>query len=212
MGGVPDGVVIAGIIVVVLVAQLRPQRVATEARAWWVLPAVLVVATVSDGGLVDPRHRTVSVFLLAASVLAGAATGMAWAWTTRVWEDDSGAYWAQGRLTTLGVWAGALLVRGALHGLALLAGVHQGSAATTLALAAALLTRSAVVVLRTDGPGALVRAVHEDAHDCGHGGGCGHGPDRDRDLYGHAAGHAAGHPAGHPAGHGGVHGKGRTTR
>lgn len=184
MGGVPDAVVIAGVIVAVLVAQLRPQLVSTEARAWWVLPLVLVAVTVSDGGLVDPRHRTLSVVLLAASVLVGAGTGAAWAWTTRVWRDDSGAYWAQGRPATLGVWAGGLLVRGALHGLALLVGVDQGSAATMLTLAASLLTRSAVVVLRTDGPGALVRTVHGCAYD-------GHGH-----TYGRVAGNGGGHEEG----------------
>jgi hypothetical protein len=203
MGGVPDGVLIAGIIVVVLVAQLRPQRMSTEACAWWVLPAVLVVATVSDGGLVDPRHSAMSVVLLAASVLAGAATGIAWAWTTRVWKDDSGTYWAQGRPTTLAVWAGGLLVGGALHGLALLAGVHQGSAASMLALAASLLTRSAVVVLRTDGPGALIRTLHGGAYG-GHGAGQG--------TYGGHGGRVAAQGAyggddGHAAGCGGGHGK-----
>ncbi|RLL69225.1 DUF1453 domain-containing protein [Streptomyces sp. Z26] len=174
MGGVPDGVVVLGIAVVVAVAQLRPQRVSTEARAWWVLPAVLVIATVDDGGLTDPRHRTVSALLLVATVLAGAAIGVAWAWTARVWRDDDGAYWARGRGATLAVWAVGVLVGAVPHGLAALAGVRHGNGTAMLALAATLLTRSAVVILRTGGLGALLRSAH-DAHGGPYGPGHAHG-------------------------------------
>lgn len=184
MGVVLEGVVIVGVVALAMVWQLRPQQTSTDAKSWWVLPAVLIVVTVRDGGLVDPESPTLSVVLLAASVLAGAATGAAWAWTTRVWTDDSGAYWAQGGAATLGVWAGGALVRVALHGVALLVGVQQGSAATVLALAAALLTRSGVVILRVDGPVALVRAASHGGHGDGHG--HGHG------LVGEVEGHRGG--------------------
>lgn len=182
MGVVPEVAVIVAVVALVMVRQLRPQRTSTDAKSWWVLPAVLILVTVRKGGLVDPESPALSVALLAASVLAGAATGVAWAWTTRVWTDDSGAYWAQGGAATLGVWAGGALARVALHGVALLAGVQQGSAATVLALAAALLTRSGAVILRVDGPMAFVRAVSHG----GHGHGDGHG------LAGAVAGHGGG--------------------
>ncbi|WKU47420.1 DUF1453 domain-containing protein [Streptomyces sp. VNUA116] len=151
MPGMANGLVIVAVVVLTQVRQVRPQRVSTDARSWWVLPAVLVFLAVREPGLIDPAHRAVSAGLLAGGVLAGLATGAAWAWSSRVWADASGETWAQGSRATAAIWLGGAALRLGLHGLGALAGVHQGSSATMVTVAAVLLARSAVVLHRVHG-------------------------------------------------------------
>ncbi|MEV0259774.1 DUF1453 domain-containing protein [Streptomyces sp. NPDC050617] len=151
MSGLVEAVVIAAVLVLVLLRQFAPQRVASDVRRWWVLPAVLVFMAVRKPGLVDHAHEAVSVALLAAGVLAGLATGAGWAWTTRVWSDASGALWAQGGKASALVWAGGVVLRLALHAVGAAAGVHQGGSATMLTAAAMLLARSGLVVWKAQG-------------------------------------------------------------
>ncbi|MFC5723662.1 DUF1453 domain-containing protein [Streptomyces gamaensis] len=146
-----DVLVIVAVLALVLARQFRPQKVTADSRRWWLLPAVLLVVAVREPGLLDAGHPTASAALLAGGVLAGLVTGAAWAWSTRVWADRSGAIWAQGGRATAAIWLGGVALRLGLHGLGALAGVHQGGPATMLTMAAALLARSGVVSLRARG-------------------------------------------------------------
>ncbi|MEV6672955.1 DUF1453 domain-containing protein [Streptomyces sp. NPDC051162] len=151
MSGFFDVAVIVAVCAIVLVRQTRPRKVAADARRWWLLPAVLVVLAVRQPGLIDAGHRAASVGLLAGGVLAGLATGAAWAWTTRIWSDESGALWARGGKATAAIWLGGAVLRVALYGLGALVGVHQGGAATMMTVAAVLLARSGVLAHRAQG-------------------------------------------------------------
>ncbi|KNB51313.1 hypothetical protein [Streptomyces caatingaensis] len=139
---------IVALVALLVVRQMKPQKVASGSRRWWVVPAVLTFVALREPGLVDAGHRVASVGLLTAGVLLGIATGAAWAWTTRIWTDDSGAIWARGTKATGAVWAGGMVLRLGLMGIGLLIGVHQGAAGAMLTVAAMLLARSAVVLHR----------------------------------------------------------------
>lgn len=150
MSGLPDVLVAVAVVVLVLARQLRPRRVA-EGRRWWILPAVLVYLAARQGGWIDPRHQAVSVGLLIAELVIGVGMGTAWAFTTRIWRDESGVAWVKGTKSTAAAWAGGILLRIGLAALGEMMGVHQGSATVMLALAATLLIRTGVVVWRAGG-------------------------------------------------------------
>ncbi|MFF7655172.1 DUF1453 domain-containing protein [Streptomyces sp. NPDC007983] len=151
MSGPAQAVLIAAVVVIVLVRQFRPQRVTEDARRWWVVPVVLGALALREPGLIDHDHRVAAAALLVVEVLVGVATGVGWGWTSRVWTDASGAVWAQGAKTTAMVWAGAMVCRLVLAGVGALAGVPQGSGPLMLSLAASLLLRGAVVMMRARG-------------------------------------------------------------
>ncbi|MEU1627909.1 DUF1453 domain-containing protein [Streptomyces sp. NPDC020096] len=147
MSGLADVAVIIAVVVLVLVRQLKPQKV-TDSSRWWILPAVLVVLSVRNAGLLDTRHEALSVGLLAAEILVGAGMGAVWGFTTRVWRGTDGAVWAKGTKATVAAWTGGVVLRIGLAGVGAVLGVHQGSGATMLALAATLLVRTGLVVWR----------------------------------------------------------------
>ncbi|MEV4438195.1 DUF1453 domain-containing protein [Streptomyces sp. NPDC049577] len=149
MSGPVDVLVIVAVCVLVVARQLRPQKVAGDARSWWVLPAVLVFMAVREHSPVDSAHPAASAGLLAAGVLAGLATGAAWAWTTRIWTDASGTVWAAGSRATAAIWAGGMVLRLGLYGVGVLAGVRQDSSAAMLTVAAVLLARTGLIVHRS---------------------------------------------------------------
>ncbi len=150
MSGLLNAVVILAVVALVLARQLKPSRVAEGGR-WWIVPAVLVVLAVREHGFLDPHHTAASVGLLAVEILIGAGTGTAWAFTTRIWRDDSGVAWTQGTKATAVAWVGGIALRVGTAVLGAMLGVHQGSGATMLALAATLLIRTGVVVWRANG-------------------------------------------------------------
>lgn len=128
--------------------QFRPQRLSSEFMHGWLLPAALVLAAVRGAGPVDPDQQVASTLLLATGVLAGLVTGVLWARTSDVGEDASGVVWSRAGRSTALIWAVAVPVGAALQGVTLLAGVQRGAEAAMLALAAALVVRTAAVVLR----------------------------------------------------------------
>ncbi|RFU84434.1 DUF1453 domain-containing protein [Streptomyces triticagri] len=128
--------------------QFRPQRLSAEFMHGWLLPAALVLAAVRGGGPVDSGRPSLSVLLLVAGSVTGLVAGGLWARTSDVWVDLSGAAWSRARGRTALVWAGAVAVGAGLSGITVLAGVQQGAEAAMLALAAALVARTAVVALR----------------------------------------------------------------
>lgn len=164
MDGLPEWLLISAVIVFVLARQFFPQRISADAKGWWVLPAVLVVVTVRKAGLIDQQHEVMAVLLLIGSVLVGILSGALWAWSMKVWSDESGAYWARaGAFTPLVIVAG-VLARLVLHGGAAVLGVYQGAGSTMLGLAFCLLMRSGLVQLRARGGKEALRAMLGGTH------------------------------------------------
>ncbi|MEV6567680.1 DUF1453 domain-containing protein [Streptomyces kronopolitis] len=151
MSGSLNIVVIIGVIALVFIRQFSARRISSEGKAWWLVPVALAVMALRQPGLVDPAHHVASGVLLGAEVLIGLACGAGWAWTTRIWTDDGGAVWTKGSWAAAGVWACGMALRLGLMGIAALLGVHQGSAAAMLSVAAMLLTRAGVTTWRAQG-------------------------------------------------------------
>ncbi|MFG2141729.1 DUF1453 domain-containing protein [Streptomyces sp. NPDC048650] len=148
MSGLLTIVAITAVVVLVLVRQFTARRVTSEGGKWWLIPVVLTVVACREPGLVDPAHRTASVALLGVGILLALVSGAAWAWTTRMWTDADGGVWTKGGWATAGVWLCGMAVRVALLGAGSLMGVHQGSPALTLSVAAMLLSRTGVIAWR----------------------------------------------------------------
>jgi hypothetical protein len=149
MSGLVDVLAILAVVVVVVARQFRTRRIAAD-RRWWVVPAVLFFLAVREPGLIDPGHRTASAVLLGAELLIALATGLGWAWTTRVWAQD-GAVWSRGSKAGVLVWVTGIALRAALIGLGAAFGLHQGTSALLLGLALTLLARSGILAWRAQG-------------------------------------------------------------
>lgn len=163
MSGLTNALVICAVVALVVVRQFKAQQIGTD-RRWWLIPAVLVFLAVREPGLIDPAHRAAAVALLAAELLVGLAMGAAWARTSHVWTAQDGTAWSKGTKATAVVWAAGIGLRAALYGAGALLDIRQGSASLMLALAATLLVRSGLLVLRA-GPGRATYGVAELAHD-----------------------------------------------
>jgi hypothetical protein len=147
MSGLADAVVAVAVIGLVLVRQVRPRRVA-EGRSWWLLPAVLAYLACQRGGWTDPHHTTASALLLAAELVIALCMGTAWAFTTRIWRDETGVAWTRGTKATAAAWVGGILLRVGLGAVGAMMGVHEGTGSIMLALAVTLLIRRGVLAWR----------------------------------------------------------------
>lgn len=144
MSGPVDALVIVAVVGAVIARQLRPRAVSAGGR-WWLVPAVMVVLAVRQGGLIDPAHKDAALALLAAEMATGAAMGVVWATTTRMWTDKDGAIWAQGTSATIAVWAAGLAIRAGLYAIGAAAGVRQDAGSVLLAVALTLLIRTGIL-------------------------------------------------------------------
>ncbi|MFJ3704712.1 MULTISPECIES: DUF1453 domain-containing protein [unclassified Streptomyces] len=140
--------VIVAVVALVIVRQFSAQRVG-DGRRWWVLPVVLLVVALRTDGALDPRHETLSATMLGAGLVVGLVTGAGWGWTARLWQGPDASFWSRGTTATVFVWVGGTALRGSLAVAAVLLGVHQGTAALLVSLAAMLFARSGVLALRT---------------------------------------------------------------
>ncbi len=140
--------VAVAVVALILVRQLKPQQVNGGGR-WLLVPALLVFFSVRDGGLVDQHHQVASIVLLGAEVLIGLLMGVGWACTSTIWTEPDGTTWSRGTKATAGIWVLGIAVRVGLAGLGALAGIHLGTGALLLALAASLLVRGALLMWRT---------------------------------------------------------------
>ncbi|MFF1648707.1 DUF1453 domain-containing protein [Streptomyces sp. NPDC058240] len=147
MSGLVNVLVVGAVIAVVVVRQCSARQI-TDDRRWWVLPGVLLVLSVRESGLVDPRHAALSMAVLGAELAVGLVTGAGWGWTTRLWREADGSLWSKGTRATVFVWTGGLALRAALYGAAALMGIHQGTAALLSALAVTLAARGGVLMWR----------------------------------------------------------------
>ncbi|MEV6424350.1 DUF1453 domain-containing protein [Streptomyces sp. NPDC051662] len=140
--------VLVAVAVVALIAarQLKPQRVTADGHRWLVLPVILVVVALREPGLLDSRELSLSALLLGAELVVGLLMGAGWARTSRIWTERDGSVWSRGTKATAGVWVAGIALRLGLMGLGALIGVHQGSGALLLALAASVLVRRGMLV------------------------------------------------------------------
>ncbi|MGY1497078.1 DUF1453 domain-containing protein [Streptomyces sp. QTS52] len=148
MSGLVDALLIVAVVALVVVRQSRTRRMDAD-RRWWVVPVILTVVALREPGLVDIHHRTESITLLVAELLIGLATGAGWAWTTRVWAEADGVVWSRGSKASVAVWIIGIGLRAGLFALGVALGVHQGTSALLLALAATLLLRAGILRWRT---------------------------------------------------------------
>ncbi|MCX5386131.1 CcdC protein domain-containing protein [Streptomyces sp. NBC_00083] len=135
------------VVALILARQFKPQQIG-GGRRWWLIPAALMFFAVKDGGLVDPHHQAASATLLGAEVLIGVLMGVGWAWTSKTWTEADGTTWTRGTRATAGIWVLGIVLRVGLAGLGALAGIHLGTGAILLALAASLLVRGAIMMWR----------------------------------------------------------------
>jgi hypothetical protein len=147
MSGIVNALLIAAVAALVIVRQFRAGRVDTD-RRWWVLPGILAFVALREPDLLDADHPTASAAILAADLLVGLAVGAGWAWTTRIWVETGGAVWSKSTKASVVVWAVGVGLRAGLFACGAMAGVHQGSSALILALAATLLVRSGILAWR----------------------------------------------------------------
>ncbi|UWE11760.1 DUF1453 domain-containing protein [Actinacidiphila bryophytorum] len=158
MSGLVNALVILAVVGLVIARQLRPRPVAAGGR-WWLIPAVLAVLAIRDGGLVDSAHQGLSVALLGGELLIAAGMGVVWALTTRMWTAQDGGVWAQGTKATVTVWVLGIALRVGLYGAGAAAGVHQETGSVLLAVAVTLLIRAGVLLYRAQGLLSSYRSV-----------------------------------------------------
>ncbi|WP_405692007.1 DUF1453 domain-containing protein [Streptomyces sp. NBC_01185] len=142
--------VTAAVVALVVVRQFSAQRVGDRGR-WWVLPTVLFLVALRSDGALDPRHETLSAVVLGAGLVVGLFTGAGWGWTARLWQGPDESVWSRGTRATAFVWAGGIALRVSLAVAALLLGIHQGTAALLVSLAAMLFARGGVLAVRARG-------------------------------------------------------------
>ncbi|MER8085715.1 DUF1453 domain-containing protein [Streptomyces sp. NPDC058316] len=147
MSGLVDVLVIVAVVVVLVIRQCSARRISDHKR-WWILPGALLVMSLREPGLLDPRHSALSAALLGAELVVGLVTGAGWGWTSQLWREADGSLWSRGTKATVFVWTGGMALRAALYGAAALMGIHQGSAALLSALAVTLAVRSGVLMWR----------------------------------------------------------------
>ncbi|MFI0719616.1 DUF1453 domain-containing protein [Streptomyces sp. NPDC021224] len=158
MSGWLNALVIVAVLGLVIARQVRPRQISARGR-WWLIPGILLVLAIRDGGLVDPAHRDLSVLLLCAELLVGAGIGLAWARTSRVWTGQDGAVWTQGTRASITVWVVGIAARVALYAAGAAAGVREETGSVLLAMGLTLLIRAALLVRRARGVEPSYRTV-----------------------------------------------------
>ncbi|MFD9887320.1 DUF1453 domain-containing protein [Streptomyces alboflavus] len=147
MPGFANALLILAAVALVVRRQTQPQRM-TGSKRWWLIPVVLGYVGLRGSGVIDTQHETASLVLLGCEIVAGLLMGAAWAWTSRVWTEPDGSVWTRGTKSTAVVWAVGIAARLGLMGIGLLIGIHQGTGALLVALAASLLVRAGILELR----------------------------------------------------------------
>jgi len=93
----------------VIFRQMATRRVGRPAAL--IVPAVMIVAGVASGGVLDTRHVTLSLALLAVEAVAAVAFGAVRAATVRIWQDASGVVWSKATGWTLLAWLASIAMR-----------------------------------------------------------------------------------------------------
>jgi hypothetical protein len=143
-----NALIIAAVVVLVLFRRFRPRRLLEERKAL-VIPIVIGIIGVAQGGTVDAHHVALSAGLLTAEVAAGLLLGAGLGATMRVWREPDGSGWSRGTWATFGVFVASVAVRGGLYGLGYAAGVRPGSGTLLISIAAWLLAQNVVIAWRS---------------------------------------------------------------
>ncbi|GLX04106.1 hypothetical protein Misp03_10330 [Microbispora sp. NBRC 16548] len=134
------------VVAFVIYRQMRPRPVARPVGL--IIAAVMVLAGLGGGGLVDPRHTALSLAVLVAELLVAAGLGVLRAMTTRVWRDQHGVAWSQGGVATLIAWVGSVAVRVAMIALTSLLGLASSQTSVLLFVGVTLGVQFLVVARR----------------------------------------------------------------
>ncbi|GAA4582148.1 hypothetical protein GCM10023194_15950 [Planotetraspora phitsanulokensis] len=134
---------------VLALAVYRQMRVrpVNEGRAL-TLPLVLIVVGVLQGHLIDSAHASLSIALLAAELLVGAALGIVRAYTMRVWRDAQGTLWRKGTTWTIVAWLVAIAARFGFVAVGSAAGVALETGSILIFLGLSLVVQAVVVAHR----------------------------------------------------------------
>jgi membrane protein CcdC involved in cytochrome C biogenesis len=146
MSTVITALIAVAVVVLVIIRRFSSQPV--NERRYLILPIILIVIGVRDGKLISGQHATTSAVLLVAEIVVAVAMGLAIGFTTRVWRDDGGRLWSKGTKATAGVFAGSLLLRGAMYGIGAALGVHTGTGTILVYVAIWLLAQYVAIVWR----------------------------------------------------------------
>jgi len=156
MDQIQTGLLVVALVGFVLYRQLQTRQISADKA--YILPAVMVVLGVAQGGIYDKGHPTVSVALLIAGVVSAVGLGGVRAGTMKIWRDERGAMWRRGTPLTLGAWGLSVAVRVGLVAIGYWAGLKSETGGLLLFLGLTLLAQNAVVAWRAqrlNGAGAV---------------------------------------------------------
>jgi hypothetical protein len=146
MHEIVNGLIIAAVIVLVLVRRFTRRRVG-EGR-FFVIPAVVGIIGIAQGGAIDAHHVALSTGLLAAEIVAALLLGLGLGVTMHVWREPDGSHWSRGTWATFGVFLASVAVRGGLLVAGSAAGVKPAEGTVLISVAVWLLAQNAVLVWR----------------------------------------------------------------
>lgn len=126
--------------------QMRARRI-VEGRAL-TLPLVLIAVGVLQGNLIDQTHASLSVTLLVAELVAGAALGAVRAFTMRIWRDAEGALWGKGTSWTVVAWVVMIAARFGFAAAGSAAGMTLQVGPVLIFLGLSLVVQAGIVGLR----------------------------------------------------------------
>ncbi|MEV4296204.1 hypothetical protein [Microbispora rosea] len=136
------------VVAFVIYRQMRPRPVARPVVL--IIAAVMILAGLGGGGLVDAGHASLSIAVLVAELLVAAGLGVLRAMTTRVWRDQHGVAWAQGGVPTLIAWVGSIAVRVAMMALTSFLGLASSQSSVLLFVGVTLGVQFLVVARRAN--------------------------------------------------------------
>ncbi|NUP00568.1 MAG: hypothetical protein HOW71_06415 [Nonomuraea sp.] len=130
----------------VIFRQMATRQVGRPAAL--VVPAVMIVIGAATGGVIDSRHLTLSLVMLAVEAVAALAFGAVRAATVRVWHDASGVAWSKATGWTLLAWLGSIAIRVGLYAAGAALGLATSTGGILLFLGLSLGTQAYLVARR----------------------------------------------------------------
>jgi hypothetical protein len=146
MHEIVNGLIIVAVIVLVIVRRFTRRRV-DEGR-FFVIPVVVGIIGITQGGAIDGHHVALSTGLLAAEIVAALLMGLGLGASMHVWRDADGSHWSRGTWVTFGVFLASIAVRGGLMLAGSAAGVKPAEGTVLISVAVWLLAQNAVLVWR----------------------------------------------------------------
>ena len=136
-------IVAVAVLAYFLYRQFQPRQI-NEGRTL-VLPLIVIVAGIAQGGIVDRHHESVSVALLAVEAVAAVGLALYRAYTMRIWRDAEGRLWRRGSASTAVAWLLSIGLRVGLLGVGAWLGIKEGQGGVLLFLGVTLLIQNLAV-------------------------------------------------------------------